>query len=292
MREISSSLTLGEFLRARRERLTPEEVGLPSYGRRRTPGLRREEVAHLAHIGTSWYTSLEQDREVNPSTQVLDSIAEALKLSVDEQRHLHMLARIGVAKETEQAQEVSLGLERMLKALEPNPAFILGRNWDMLMWNQAAEIVFHLPALTMAPGQRPNWLRRFLTDASLQTNNPDWEAKAQVMMARFRADYAHFPHDERFRLLIEEFMEISELFRSYWPLHDVQIAVDCHKRWIDPSIGKMEFEHLTLETPQNPYMKTMIYMASPATCERLKYLLSVNSLPMHEVAVPRSLDDF
>jgi transcriptional regulator with XRE-family HTH domain len=275
MGEISSSLSLGEFLRARRERLTPEEVGLPSYGRRRTPGLRREEVAQLAHIGTSWYTSLEQGREVNPSVQVLDSIAEALQLSVDEQRHLHRLANTAKAREAEPAQEVSLGLERMLKALEPNPAFILGRSWDMLMWNRAAEIVFHLPAFAMESGQRPNWLRRFLTDSSLRTNNPDWEAKVQVMVARFRADYAHFPQDERFRELTEEFMQTSELFRSYWPLHDVQIAADCHKRWMDPSIGEMEFEHVTLETPHNPYMKIMIYTASPDTSERLTYLLQI-----------------
>lgn len=275
MGEISSSLSLGEFLRARRERLTPEEVGLPSYGRRRTPGLRREEVAQLAHIGSSWYTSLEQGREVNPSVQVLDSIAEALQLSVDEQQHLHRLANTAKAREAEPAQEVSLGLERMLKALEPNPAFILGRSWDMLMWNQAAEIVFHLPAFAMESGQRPNWLRRFLTDSSLRTNNPDWEAKVQVMVARFRADYAHFPQDERFRELTEEFMQTSELFRSYWPLHDVQIAADCHKRWMDPSIGEMEFEHVTLETPHNPYMKIMIYTASPATSERLTYLLQI-----------------
>ncbi|WP_169091323.1 helix-turn-helix transcriptional regulator [Paenibacillus sp. PL91] len=273
MGEISSSLSLGEFLRARRERLSPEEVGLPSYGRRRTPGLRREEVAQLAHMGTSWYTSLEQDREVNPSAQVIDSLAEALKLSVDERRHLHILARAAEANEAEPAQEVSVGLERMLRALEPNPAFILGRSWDMLMWNRAAEIVFRLPAFAMESEQRPNWLRRFLTDSSLQTNNSDWEAKAQVMVARFRADYAHFPQDERFWELTEEFIQNSELFRSYWPLHDVQIAADCHKRWMDPSIGEMEFEHVTLETPHNPYMKMMIYTASSDTAERLKHLL-------------------
>ncbi|KRE82473.1 DNA-binding protein [Paenibacillus sp. Soil766] len=273
MGEISFSLSLGEFLRARRERLTPEEVGLPSFGRRRTPGLRREEVAHLANIGTSWYTSLEQGREVNPSVQVLDSIADALKLSVDERRHLHMLARIAEVEEEEPATKVNMGMERMLLALEPNPAFILGRNWDMLMWNQAARIVFRLPATDVELEQRPNWLRRFLTASSLQTNNPDWEAKAQVMIAHFRADYAHFPQDERFHELIEEFMQNSEVFRAYWPLHDVQIAADCHKRWLDPSIGEMEFELVTLETPHSPYMKVMIYTASADTAERLNHLL-------------------
>ncbi|MGG3624492.1 helix-turn-helix transcriptional regulator [Bacillus gobiensis] len=273
MKEISSNVSLGEFLRVRRERLTPEDVGLPSYGRRRTPGLRREEVAQLAHIGTSWYTSLEQGREVNPSEQVLDSLAEALHLSADERRHLRMLARPTDLKKDEDAQEVSTGLERTVLALEPNPAFILGRSWDLLIWNKAAEFVFRLPAFSKEMEQQPNWLRRFLTDPLLQMDNMDWEAKAHIMIARFRADYAYFHHDARFKELIEEFMEISELFRSCWPRHDVKIVTDCHKRWSHPLIGEMEFEHVTLQQPNNPALKIMIYTASSSTAERLKSLL-------------------
>ncbi|MDF2684814.1 MAG: family transcriptional regulator [Brevibacillus sp.] len=273
MKENSSNLSLGEFLRARRERLIPEEVGLPSYGRRRTPGLRREEVAQLAHIGISWYTSLEQGREVNPSEQVLNSIAEALRLSVDERRHLYMLARPADLEDVEGVQEVSTGLEQTVMALEPNPAFILGRSWDLLMWNKAAEVVFRLPAFTKEMQQRPNWLRRFLTDPALQMNNMDWEAKAHVMIARFRAEFAHYQHDARFKELIEEFMQISELFRSCWPRYDVQIVASCHKRWSDPLIGEMDFEHVTLQQPNNPELKIMIYTASPSTTELLKSIL-------------------
>ncbi|MCU6797453.1 MULTISPECIES: helix-turn-helix transcriptional regulator [Paenibacillus] len=272
MKKSSSNESLGEFLRARRERLTPEEVGLPSYGRRRTPGLRREEVAQLAHIGTSWYTSLEQGRVVNPSEQVLDSLSEGLRLSVDERRHLRMLVRPVDLEKDEVDQEVSTGLERTVLALEPNPAFILGRSWDLLMWNKAAEVVFRLPAFSKGIQQRPNWLRRFLTDPSLQMNNKDWEAKAHVMIARFRADYAYFQHDARFKELIEEFMQISELFRSCWLRHDVQVITDCHKRWSDPLIGEMEFEHVTLQLPNNPALKIMIYAASSSTAEHLKSL--------------------
>jgi transcriptional regulator with XRE-family HTH domain len=272
MKKSSSNESLGEFLRARRERLTPEEVGLPSYGRRRTPGLRREEVAQLAHIGTSWYTSLEQGRVVNPSEQVLDSLSEGLRLSVDERRHLRMLVRPVDLEKDEVDQEVSTGLERTVLALEPNPAFILGRSWDLLMWNKAAEVVFRLPAFSKGIQQRPNWLRRFLIDPSLQMNNKDWEAKAHVMIARFRADYAYFQHDARFKELIEEFMQISELFRSCWLRHDVQVITDCHKRWNDPLIGEMEFEHVTLQLPNNPALKIMIYAASSSTAELLKSL--------------------
>lgn len=265
--------SLGEFLRARRERLTPEEVGLPSYGRRRARGLRREEVAQLAHISTSWYTSLEQGRVVNPSEQILDGLSEGLRLSMDERRHLHILAGQTDLEKVEVEQEVSTGLERTIFALEPNPAFILGRSWDLLMWNKAAEVVFRLPPFSKDMQQRPNWLRRFLTDPSLRMNNLDWEEKAHVMIARFRADYAYCQYDPRFKELIEEFMHISELFRSCWLRHDVQVITDCHKQWSDPLLGEMEFEHVTLQQPNHPALKLMIYTASSSTAELLKSLL-------------------
>ncbi|WP_202113230.1 helix-turn-helix transcriptional regulator [Paenibacillus sp. MMS18-CY102] len=275
MGENVSHLSLGKFLRARRQRLTPEEVGLPSYGRRRTPGLRREEVAQLAHIGTSWYTSLEQDRDVSPSEEVLDSLAHALRLNADERRYLHMLAQPKRAKEEERAiKDASIGLTRIVKSLDPNPAFIMGRNWDLLEWNKAAEFVFQLPAFSKETHGHPNWMRRFLTDSSLRSNNTDWEAKAQVMIARFRADYAHFPNDARFKALIEEFMQASELFRETWPLHDVQAATDCHKHWSDPRIGEMVFEHVVLQLPNNSEMKIMVYTASSDTAIRLQELLT------------------
>lgn len=274
MEVISSKISLGEFLRSRRNRLTPEEVGLQTYGRRRTPGLRREEVAHLAHIGTSWYTSLEQGRNINPSEDVLNNIANALRLNKDERNHLHLLAS-PVKQAKVEDHELNVGLERMVWALEPNPAFILGRSWDLLLWNHASEIVFRLPTYSKNMQQRPNWMRRFLTDSSLKSNNEDWAAKAYVMISRFRADYAHFPNDVRFKLLIEEFMQVSELFREVWPRHDVQVIADCHKRWNDSRIGDMDFEHVTLQPSTDPEIKIMIYTASMDSAARLQGLLGI-----------------
>mgnify|MGYP002621622716 FL=1 len=124
MEEVNSRKALGEFLRSRRERLTPEEVGLVSYGRRRATGLRRDEVAHLAHIGTSWYTALEQGRSVNPSDDVLDHIAKALRLTEDERRHLHLPARASQQEKAE-SQQITPGMEQTIKALESHPAFII-----------------------------------------------------------------------------------------------------------------------------------------------------------------------
>jgi transcriptional regulator with XRE-family HTH domain len=276
MEVVSPSISLGEFLRSRRELLTPEEVGLPSYGRRRTPGLRREEVAQLAHIGTSWYTSLEQGRNINPSEDVLNNIAKALRLTEDERCHLHLLARPNKQAKVEE-QELNVGLERTILALTPNPAFIMGRSWDLLLWNQAAEIVFGLPAFSNDMEQKPNWLRRFLMDTSLKSKSKDWETKAQVMIARFRADYAHFPNDARFKELIEEFMLNSELFSEIWPRHDVQVVTDCHKRWYDPRFGEMEFVHVSLQPPAVPELKIMIYTASKDTAARLQSFMGTRN---------------
>ncbi|WP_340026526.1 helix-turn-helix transcriptional regulator [Paenibacillus sp. FSL K6-1096] len=265
-----SRTSLGEFLRSRRERLTPEEVGLASYGRRRIPGLRREEVAQLAHIGTSWYTSLEQGRSVNPSEEVLNNIARALRLTEDERQHLHLLAR-PVQQNGEADQRIPAGIERMIQALGPHPAFVLGRYWDVLMWNQAAELVFRLPSYGDTATERMNWVRYILTGLGSSVEGSGTGAK--VLIAQFRADYARFPEDERFKQLIEEFMHNSQLFREIWPLHEVQAVADHHKRRYDPRIGEMEFEHVTLQPPGNPDLKVMIYTASTETSERLQRVL-------------------
>lgn len=272
MEEVYSRRSLGEFLRSRRERLTPEEVGLVSYGRRRTAGLRRDEVAQLAHIGTSWYTSLEQGRSVNPSEDVLNNIAKALRLTEDERRHLHLLAR-PVQQETAESQQLTAGLERTIRSLEPHPAFIIGRYWDLLLWNRASELVFRLPVFSNTMRQRPHWMRHLLTDAELGWKIKNWEVKARVLIANFRADYARFPNDARFKELIDEFMQTSRLFREIWPLHDVQVATDRRKRSYDPRIGEMEFEHVTLQPPTNPDLKIMIYTASTDTAARLRSLM-------------------
>ncbi|MBB6731532.1 helix-turn-helix transcriptional regulator [Cohnella zeiphila] len=273
MERISSGMSLGEFLRSRRERLTPEEVGLVSYGRRRTPGLRREEVAQLAHIGTSWYSYLEQDKDVHPSDDVLRSLAEALRLTEVERRHLYLLAR---PERQEKAEEPALnaGLEWTIKALEPNPAFALGRCWDLLQWNKAAELVFQLPSFSNDGQQKPNWMRHLLIDAKPEWIGENWEAKAQILIARFRADYARFPKDTRFKELVDELMQSSRLFRETWPLHYVEAPADCRKQGYDPRIGEMEFEHVTLQPPTHPDQKIMIYTASTDTAARLRSVLS------------------
>ncbi len=270
MKEITIQQSLGEFLRATRERLTPEQVGLTSYGRRRTPGLRREEVAQLANVGVSWYISIEQGKDVHPSNQVLESLATALRLSDDERQYLFLLSKSDEMEESKIYKEISTGLERTVFALEPHPAYIMDKYWDILLWNRAAEFVFQFPSYSASINSKPNLLHHFLFDPSRKEINSDWEERAKIMIARFRADCARYPQDARLNEMIEKFKQESELFRSWWPRYEVKTVTDCHKLWNDPLIGELEFEHVNLQLSHYPDLKLMIYTASLSTAEKLK----------------------
>ncbi|EIW16476.1 MULTISPECIES: helix-turn-helix transcriptional regulator [Pelosinus] len=270
MKKIPVQQSLGEFLRATRERLTPEQVGLPSYGRRRTPGLRREEVAHLANVGVSWYTSIEQGKDVHPSHQVLESLATALRLSDDERRYLFLLSKSDEMEESEIYKAISKGLERTVFALESHPAYIIGKYWDVLLWNRAAEFVFRFPPYSAGINPKPNLVHHFLIGPFRKEMDSDWEERAKIMIARFRADCARYPQDARLNKMIEKFMQESELFSSWWPRYEVKTVTDCHKLCNDPRIGELEFDHVNLQVSDCPDLKLMIYTASPSTAEKLK----------------------
>lgn len=272
MKDSTLQQPLGEFLRATRERLTPEQVGLPSRGRRRTPGLRREEVAELANVGVSWYTSIEQGKDVHPSRQVLESLAAALRLSEDERRYFFLLAQSDEKEESEN-REISIGLERTVFALEPHPAYILGKYWDVLLWNRAAEFVFQFPKYSANLNPKLNLLYHFLIEPNRKEISPDREEQAKTMIARFRADCARYPQDARLNEMIDAFKQESELFRSCWPHYEVKTVHDCHKFRNDPLLGELEFEHVSLQLSDDPDLKLMIYTASPATAEKLKQKL-------------------
>lgn len=270
MKENILQQSIGEFLRATRERLTPEQVGLPSHGRRRTPGLRREEVAQLANVSVSWYTSIEQGKNVRPSHQVLESLATALRFSDDERRYLFLLSKSDEMQESEIYKEISKGLERTVFALEPHPAYIMDKYWDVPLWNRAAEFIFQFPSYSASMNPKLNLLSHFLIDPFKKEITSDWDEQAKNMIARFRADCAPYPQDAKLNKMIEKFKQESELFRSWWPRYEVKTATDCHKFLTDPLIGELEFEHVNLQVSNYPDLKLMIYTASPSTAEKLK----------------------
>ncbi len=256
---------LADFLRTRRMRLSPEQVGLISAGRRRTPGLRREEVAQLANVGVSWYTLLEQGRAIHPSREVLDSIADALHLTPDERQHLFLLADQQYRVDTHIADEqVSPALRRVLDALNPLPAYAIGRRWNFLAWNRTAEQVLLLLEPVPPYAYNAVW-RMFANPVSQRLYIPQWEQVAQKMLAEFRADSAHFVDEEWFKHLIADLQRVSPEFRAWWPRHDVRGRADAQKTMQHPLLGCLLFEHTTLQVPTTPELKIMIYTPLPGT---------------------------
>lgn len=282
MDDVERRHALADFLRTRRDRLTPSDVNLPWGNRRRTPGLRREEVAQLANIGTSWYVSLEQGRDVHPSEQVLESLAQALRLDAAERRHLFRLAQPqGSADPLSPPEEtVRFALQQAVHALNPHPAYVMGRRWDLLTWNQAAELVFAFSEI--APHHSRNFIWRSFTSPVLRGHS-HWELLAKSLVAQFRADSARYPGDAWFGELISDLKKMSDEFRAWWSRHDVKSISDGHKRMNHPVLGSLEFEHVTLQVPENDHQKVVIYTCSPETATSLTERLSqVNHGIYHE----------
>jgi len=266
-------------------RLSPEQVGLISGGRRRTPGLRREEVAQLANVGVSWYTLLEQGRAIHPSSEVLHSIADALQLTPDERHHLFLLADQQHFVDTHASDEqVSPALRRVLDALNPIPAYVMGRRWNYLAWNTTAEHIFLLSK--SVPPYEYNAVWRVFTDPMRHHihKKPEWEQVAQKVLAEFRADSARYADEKWFKSLIADLQRVSPEFRAWWPRHDVRGRNDTIKNIEHPLVGCLMFEHTTLQVPTQPELKIMIYTPRPETdtLEKLQQLVD-QGVALHAV---------
>jgi transcriptional regulator with XRE-family HTH domain len=266
---------LADFLRTRREALKPEEVGLPGGGRRRTPGLRREEVAQLAGVGTTWYTWLEQGRDVQASHQLLDALSRALDLTPAERSHLILLGR-GEQAPPERSPREALEptLTRLIEHLGPNPAFILGRRWDVLAYNRALAAVFGEPA--KAPDGRPNQMWSILMDPARRRLFPDWEQSARSAVARFRADSARHVGEPEFEELIEALRDGSPEFRKWWGRHEVARTGIGRKVVRHPVVGRLLFEHAVFKLEETPERRMILYSPLPAedTQAKLERLLA------------------
>jgi transcriptional regulator with XRE-family HTH domain len=266
---------LGAFLRTRRARLQPADVGLPVRTRRRTPGLRREDVAELANIGVSWYTLLEQGQDVHPSRQVLESLARALRLTPAEEKHLFLLAykELSIQRSMEEVL-VSPALQRVVDALDPHPAFIIGLRWDVLTWNRAAELLFSFREEVFPPHSR-NVIWRFFKRRN-RTMDLEWEKQAQHLVAQFRADYARYPGDPSFLEIIEDLQRLSPQFCQWWEQQNVRGLPDGPRIMMHPTLGRLEFDHVTFQTSITPDLTVKVYSALPATISRLEQALAAS----------------
>jgi len=264
---------LADFLRDRRARVTPDSVGLFDNGRRRTPGLRREEVAQLAGVGLSWYTWLEQGRDIKPSAQVLDALARVLRLDAGERAHLFHLARVelplpGLDYPRDAPQE----LRAIVEALVPNPAYLLGPRTDVLAWNRSAIALMGEPAL--APDGRPNLLWWLFTDEKRRASEQSRET-ARHTLARFRAEHARRFGDADFDALLEALSEASPEFRAEWERHEVLTEQLGTKTMQHPRAGTLRLHHLQSVPTSHPDLRlTQFVPADDATRAALAELVA------------------
>jgi transcriptional regulator with XRE-family HTH domain len=248
----------GDFLRSRRQRLTPADVGLPDGFRRRTPGLRREEIAMLAGVGTTWYTWLEQGRDVRPSNEVLGALATALKLDPAERRHLFVLHDRPAPEPRPAGEErIEAPLRRMLDSLTGQPAYVLGRRWDILAWNAAADAVFG--PYGRLQGDERNTLHLLFADPGHRRLLTDWEAVARGSLAMFRADSARFAGDPDFERLVARLTRLSPEFAAWWPRREVARPLFGHKRIDHPRAGRMVFEYSSFGVGDLADLKLIVF---------------------------------
>ena len=230
---------LSEFLRTRRARLKPEDVGLPDFGRRRVPGLRREELAQLAGVSVAYYTRLEQGNGRNVSAEVLDAIARALRLSDAEHAHLMHLAKPKQLKKkpVARSQQVRPALRHLLDSIESVPAYIVGRRSDILAWNRMASALFGDWA--EMPAQERNWARMVFLRPEYRELYLEWQQKASDMVGYLRMDAGCHPDDPRLSALVGELSVKSEDFRRLWAAHDVKEKSHGVKRLRHPLAGEL-----------------------------------------------------
>jgi transcriptional regulator with XRE-family HTH domain len=255
---------LGHYLKDRRARLDPATFGFAG-GRRRTPGLRREEVAQRANISPTWYTWLEQGRGGAPSADVLDRIARALMLTDVEREHLFL---IGLGRPPEgryrKDEAVTPRLQRVLDALDPCPALIRTAIWDVVAWNRAATVLF--TDYAALPSQERNLLRLIFLDPRVRASHYDWASVARFVVSAFRIDAARAGAGDEAAPLVEELRRLSPEFEAMWSAHhEVHGPHEAVKHIRHPSLGPIAFEFSAFAVDGRPDLSLLVY--NPATDE-------------------------
>lgn len=252
---------LAEFLRLRRERLSPAALGLPAGGRRRTPGLRREEVAALAGVGLAWYTWFEQGRNISVSATFLENLARVLKLDAAERRHLYLLAHQRPPAEPGRTWcTVPPQVRRLMDDLPARPAYVLNLRWDVVAWNAAAERVFGFGA---QPAGRRNLLWMLFVAQAMRDLFVDWPAQAPAMLSTFRRDFASASGAPDITELVDELERVAPEFKAWWREHDVHGACMGVRSLRLPALGEVAFEHATLSVDESRHLRLVVYAPAP-----------------------------
>jgi len=257
----SAEHMLGSYLKDRRARLDPAAFGFTS-ARRRTPGLRREEVAGRANVSTTWYTWLEQGRGGAPSADVLDRIARALMLTEVEREHLFLLG-LGRAPDVkyQHAASISPRLQRLLDAFEVAPALVRTATWDVVAWNRAASVV--LADYAALEAAQRNIIRLMFSTDHVRAAQPDWESVARFVVASFRADATRAGATQQVRALVEEMCAKSADFARLWADHDVRHHGEGTKFIKHKKAGLIGLEYSAFAVDARPDLNLIVY--NPAT---------------------------
>ncbi|TFE22787.1 helix-turn-helix transcriptional regulator [Cohnella luojiensis] len=271
MNSQSRRQALSLFLKAQRAKLTPQSVGLPEGSRRRTPGLRREEVAQLAGVSHTWYTWLEQGRDIKVSSSVLDNVAMALQLTVDERKYLFSLAletTSGVSLLKDELPQISPSLRIILQELTYCPTIISDRRCHIVGWNEAAAHVF-LDFEVIPPEQR-NMIRLLFTRKEFQRLAVNWEQFASGFLAIFRAYYGQYVEDEWYERFLEEMKETHPDFNRLWEQSKVSSAPEVLLEFRHAKARKMLFQLTSLQVHGGTDLRCSIYTPASETSTKSK----------------------
>lgn len=261
--EASRSKELGAFLQHKRRQLDPRDVGLPAAGRRRTPGLRREEVCLISGVGITWYTWLEQGRSGNPSAQVIESIARALRLTDAETDHVRRLAGIPLPDAGAARTTLPPHGQHVLDALCAAPAFAITRDWSIVGWNDLYARFF--PGIsTLVPGDR-NLLWLLWTNPDVHDLLANWETDVRRFTATFRAYASGHLHTEPVSSLIKRLQDADDEFKAAWANHDIERFTSRERDFEHPVVGRLTLEAHQLTLEDAPGIHLVVYTAAPGS---------------------------
>lgn len=256
---------LGAFLRRKRGEADRAEYDLPVLGRGRRTGLRREEIAFLSGVSVTWYTWLEQGRDINPSRQVIDAVAVNLRLTATEHDYV-----LGLAGFTPSPRPVPVApgpvpahVQLVLDALDPSPAFALTAHWDIAAWNKAYEGLF--PGVVEAPAAERNLLLFVFTDEYVRGMLPDWELTSRQFLAEYRAEAGGRVSGPEHVRLVEHLRHASEDFRRAWDEHSIQRFESRRREFIHPRVGELVFEQANLVPQDAPDLHLVSYLPVAGT---------------------------
>lgn len=265
---------LADFLKTRRAKILPSQVGLPSSSNRRTPGLRREEIAQLAGVGLTWYTWLEQGREIHVSAQVLESISKVLLLDIQERNHLYHLANQPLQVDIPEYQgTVSPLLQHFLDSLLYSPSIIIDQRWNVVAWNKAACVI--LGEFSKMNSRQRNVVWAMFTDKKFKLLYSDWNTYAKALVGNFRSTCGKYIEDPWLNQFIHELKMESSEFDKLWSLHDITSENEIYKQLNHPIVGILDFEVCNFDVSNNSMFKMIAHtpFLGTDTADKMKYLI-------------------